>query len=117
MGNRKIVGWEVGIAKTPNAYVGSQNVVFTCRISSFARDSSGDAAAANCSDPNDSSSILQIDIGNFDIKQINVSDTIRIYGFVMGAVRGKNAYGGDVTEALVSGMYINDLTSGYNSTR
>lgn len=106
------------IAKTPNAYAdGITNVVFTCKIISFARDDQGNATAVNCADPNDMSSIVQIDIGNFDIKRINVSDTIRIYGFVMGVFKGKNGFGVEITEAAVSGMYINDLTSGYNSTK
>lgn len=106
------------IVKTPSVYAdGVTNVTFTCRILSFARNDQGDAVAVNCVDPTDMTSILQVDIGNFDIKQININDTIRIFGFVTGVGQGKNGFGADITEALVSGMYINDLTSGYDNAK
>jgi len=106
------------IAKTPSKYAdGVTNVVFTCKILSFARNDQGDAAGLNCADSNDYSSIVQIDAGNFDVSKINADDTVTIYGFVTGVGQGKNAYGGEVTEALVSGMYINDATSGYNNAK
>ncbi len=102
--------------KTPSDYSGKK-VTFTCTVLSFARDSSGNAAAINCADLNDYTSIAQIDTGAYDIKKINQSDTVRIYGIGSGAFTGKNAYGADVTEAGVLGMYINDVTSGYSNSK
>jgi hypothetical protein len=106
------------IAKTPSKYAdGVTNIVFTCKILSFARNDQGDAAGANCVDQNDYSSIVQIDTGNFDISKINADDTVTIYGFLTGVGQGKNSFGGEVTEALISGLYINDETTGYNNAK
>lgn len=102
------------IAKVPSAY-NQQKVTFTCRVASFAKNDNGDAAAINCVDPNDVSSIIQISGSLFDFTQINQGDTVRIYGMGTGAATGKNAFGGDVTEGLVDGLFINDITSGYKN--
>jgi hypothetical protein len=45
--------------------------------------------------------------------KIKQNDTVKFYGLGAGSATGKNAFGGEVSESLVSGMYINDITSGY----
>ncbi len=104
------------LSKAPSDY-NNKTIVFTCDVLSFPKDSSGNATAINCSDPNDYGSIVQIDATVYDVTKINTGDTINIYGQGAGAFTGKNAYGGDVTESLVSGMYINDITSGYSNSK
>lgn len=47
--------------------------------------------------------------------KINQGDTVKIDGLGAGAATGKNAFCGDVTEAVVSGVFINDLPSGYKN--
>jgi len=86
-------------------------------VDGFAKNDQGDAAAINCSDPNNFTSMLQVDGTLFDLTKVNEGDTVRIDGLGAGASTGKNAFGADVTEAVVSGMFINDLTSGYNSIK
>ena len=98
--------------KAPSQYEGKR-VTFTCTVAGFAKDSSGNAAAVNCSDPNDYSSLVQVSTQAFDMTKINQSDTIRFYGLGGGAAQGKNAFGGQVSETVVEAIYINDLTSGY----
>ena len=98
--------------KAPSTYQGKK-VTFTCTVAGFAKDSSGNAAAVNCSDPNDYSSLIQVDTGAFDMTKIQQGDTVRFYGLGMGAASGKNAFGGEVSESLVTGIFINDITSGY----
>lgn len=104
------------LAKVPSAYDG-KTIYFTCTVGSFAKNSSGDATAINCTDPNDFGSIVQIDASGWDLTKINQDDTIRVYGSGTGAASGQNAYGGTVTEATVMGLYINDITSGYNDAQ
>ena len=103
------------LSKEPSNYNG-KTVVFTCTAISFPKDSSGNAAAINCSDPNDYSSILQIDASAFDLTKINAEDAIVVYGVGEGSSTGQNAYGASVSESEVLGMYVNDSTSGYNNT-
>jgi hypothetical protein len=100
------------IAKIPSAYM-DKNLVFTCHITSFVKDYKGDADGFNCSDPNDFSSVIQVSALLFDFTQINQNDTVRIFGDGVSVGTGKNIFGAEVTEALVDGLGINDLTSGY----
>ena len=100
------------IAKVPSAY-NKVTVMFTCKILSFAKDDNGDASAFNCSDPSNIGAIIQVVGPLYDFTQINENDTVRVYGGGQGASTGKNIYGGDVSEAIILGVHINDLTSGY----
>jgi hypothetical protein len=102
------------ITKVPSAYNGKK-IVFTCNVTGFAKNDNGDAAALNCSDPNDYSALLQVGGTLFDLTKINKDDTVKIYGLGAGAAQGKNAFGGAVTEAIVDGLFINDLTTGYKN--
>ncbi|HYT41582.1 MAG TPA: hypothetical protein VEP90_04510 [Methylomirabilota bacterium] len=104
------------IAKVPSAYDGKK-LTFTCEVSSFPKNDNGDAAGINCSDPYDSGSLIQVSGNLFDFTKINQGDTVKIYGLGEGAATGKNAFGGDVTEAVVDGLFINDITTGYNDTK
>ena len=98
--------------KAPSQYNGKK-ITFTCTVAGFAKDSSGNAAAVNCSDPNDFSSIVQVDTSAFDNTKINQDDRVRFYGVGMGSSTGKNAFGGEVSETVVMGLHVNDITSGY----
>lgn len=100
------------IDKVPSAYK-NKKIMFTCRVSSFAKNSEGDAAAINCTDPNNYGAFIQVSGPTYDFTKINEDDTVRIYGIGEGVSTGKNAFGADVTEGIVIGIYINDLTSGY----
>jgi hypothetical protein len=101
------------IAKVPSAYDGKK-VVFTCDVVSFPKDNNGNAAGLNCTDPNDPASIVQVEMGTFDSTvKINSGDTVRVYGIGQGAATGKNAFGGDVIEALILELHLNDTTTGY----
>jgi hypothetical protein len=102
------------IAKVPSAYDGKK-LTFTCDVTSFPKNDSGDAAGINCSDPYDSGSLIQVSGSLFDLTKINQGDTVKIYGLGAGASTGKNAFGADVTEAVVSGLFINDITTGYKN--
>ncbi len=104
------------IAKTPSDYNG-KTIMFNCNIVAFAKNSSGDTAAINCADPNDITSIVQIDTTNFNLHKMNQGDNINIYGMGEGSATGKNAFGTDVSEGIVMGLYINDLTSGYSNSQ
>ena len=96
----------------PSQYNG-QKVTFSCIVSTFAKDDAGDVSAANCQDPQDDSAVVQVDISGLDVTRIHERDTVRFYGVCEGAITGKNVFGGEVTETLVQGMFINDVTSGY----
>ena len=104
------------ISKSPSDY-NNKTIMFTCTVLSFPKDDSGNAAGINCSDPNDYSSIVQIDASNFDLTKINTDDTINVYGLGQGSADGKNAFGTDVSTSLVLGMYVNDVTSGYSNSK
>ena len=98
--------------KAPSTYEGKK-VTFTCIVVGFAKNSNGNATAVNCSDPNDFMSMVQVDTILFDMTKINKNDTVRFYGLCNGSAIGKNAYGGDVSETLITAFGINDITSGY----
>ncbi len=100
------------LCKAPSTYTGKK-VTFTCKVIGFAKDNSGNASAVNCSDVDDYTSIIQVDTILFDMTRINKNDIVRFFGRVSGVATGKNAFGSDVTETIVSGEGINDLTSGY----
>jgi hypothetical protein len=102
------------IAKVPSAYE-NKKVTFTCDVLSFPKDENGNAAGINCSDPNDYSSLVQVQMGAFDqTVKINTNDTVVVYGMGQGAAQGTNAFGGAVTEALVLELHLKDLTTGWS---
>src|SRR5260370_1492551 len=99
------------IAKVPSAYEGKK-VTFTCTVLSFPKDINGNAAGLNCSDPNYYSSLLQVDMGTFDSStNINKNDTVAVYGMVQGSASGTNAFGVQVSEAVVLELHLKDNTT------
>ena len=53
-------------------------------------------------------------MGTFDSSvKINSGDTVNVYGMGQGAATGKNAFGGNVTEAIILELHLNDTTTGY----
>lgn len=105
-----------GIAKDPNSYKG-QTVKFDAVILNFVQDSNGNTAGANVSDPNDYSSFIQIEFTpGLSVKNINKGDTVAVWGQVLGAFSGTNAYGGTITEGAVQEVYLHDTNTGYNDS-
>ena len=104
------------ISKDPSGYKG-KTVKFTAVIANFVQDSSGNTAGANVDDPNDYSSVVQIEFTpSFDISKVNKGDTIEVWGQDLGAFSGTNAYGGTITEGGIQEVYLVDSTSGYSDT-
>ena len=104
------------IYKSPNSYKGKA-IIFTCSVSSFPKDDNGDVVGLNCTDPNDFNSYVQVGIDNknVDVLKINENDSIKVYGMGMGAVKGQNGFGANVTTGAILGLYINDLTTSYKN--
>ncbi len=103
------------IYKSPNSYK-DKSIVFTCSVSGFPKDNNGNVAGLNCNDPNNYGSNVQVAIGSdVDVTKINDNDTIKVYGMGLGAIKGNNAFGAEITTGGVMGLYINDLTTGYRS--
>jgi hypothetical protein len=98
---------------SPSTYDGT-SVTFQATIVNFLQDSSGDTTAMNVSDPNDVTSELYVQLSLYaDVTQMNKGDTITIWGDGQGTVSGKNAFGGTITEAAVTEVYLTDTTTGY----
>jgi cytoskeletal protein RodZ len=93
-----------------------KNVHVICTILAFVKDDSGNTAGANVSDPNDLSSIIQIEFTpGTDITQLNANDTLEVWGLDAGVSSGTNAFGGTVQESAVQAIYMNDQTTGYQA--
>jgi hypothetical protein len=104
------------MADDPSHYNG-ESVAFTGTIDSFLQDSSGDTTAMNVSDPNDPTSTVYVQLSSTaDVTQMSKEDTVMIWGDAQGTVSGKNAFGGTVTQAAVTEVYLTDSTSGYSDT-
>src|SRR6266567_9480546 len=94
-----------------------KNVFFTCTISSFVKDDSGNTAGANVRGT-DTSSFTFIQIGfpaNTDITKLNTGDTLQVWGTDQGVFSGQNALGGTVQEVEVTAAYMTDVTTGYGA--
>ncbi len=104
------------VAKDPNGYKG-KTIKFTAVIADFVQDSNGNTGGANVDDPNDYSSVLQIEFTpSFPLSKVNKEDTIEVWGQGMGAFSGTNAYGGTITEGAVQEVYLVDTTTGFSDT-
>ncbi len=92
-----------------------KDVHFTAQILNFVKDSSGNTAAANVSDPNTFSSIIQVEFpAGIDVSQLNAQDQIEVWGTDDGTATGTNAFGATVHEVAISALYMTDQTTGYN---
>ncbi len=100
--------------KDGNAAKGA-NVFFTCKISSFVKDDSGNTAGANVNGT-DTTTFAVVQVGfpaGTDIGKINAGDTLEVWGTDQGVFSGQNALGGTVQEVGVSAAYLVDVTTGY----
>lgn len=101
------------IAKDPNSYKGTV-VTFTAKVVDFVQDSSGNTSAANISDPDDYSSMIQIAFGPlFEVEKVNKGDIVTVWGKGLGSFNGQNGFGATITEGEVGEVYLTDSTSGY----
>lgn len=102
--------------KDPNAYAG-KTVYFTCTVDNFPKDENGNVSAINCSDPNDFSSNVQVNIkdAGVDITKVNKGDLIQVDALGDGTLSGTNAFGGTIQTAGVTiGIgYFEDKTTGF----
>jgi hypothetical protein len=102
--------------KDSNADKG-KNVFFTCTITSFVKDDSGNTAGANVRGT-DTSSFTVIQVGfpaNIDITKLNTGDTLQVWGTDEGVFSGKNGFGATIQEVEVTALYMMDVTSSYNT--
>jgi hypothetical protein len=90
-------------------------VHFTAVIATLVKDSSGNTAGANVSDPaNEFGKDIQVGFpANTDISKLNTGDTIEVWGIDSGTQSGANAFGATVQEVVVAASYMNDTTTGY----
>ena len=90
-------------------------VHFTAVISTLVKDSSGNTAGANVSDPaNEFGKDIQVGFpANTDISKLNTGDTIEVWGIDGGTQSGANAFGATVQEVVVGASYLTDTTTGY----
>ncbi|MGH2495943.1 MAG: hypothetical protein ACRDIV_14720 [Ktedonobacteraceae bacterium] len=96
--------------------VSGTDVHFTATILSFVKDSNGNTAGANVSDPGSYSGIIQVLFpAGTDITQLNTQDTIEVWGTDEGTFTGTNAFGVTVHEVAVSALYLDDQTTGYTT--
>jgi hypothetical protein len=91
-------------------------VHFTAVIATLVKDSSGNTAGANVSDPaNEFGKDIQVGFpANTDISKLNQGDTIEVWGIDGGTQSGANAFGATVQEVVVVASYLNDTTTGYH---
>src|SRR6266704_1064153 len=100
--------------KDGNAAKGA-NVFFTCKISSFVKDDSGNTAGANVNGT-DTTTFAVVQVGfpaGTDISKVNQGDTLEIWGTDQGVFSGQNALGGTVQEVGITAVYMVDVTTGY----
>lgn len=101
------------IAKDPN-YWKQLPITFNAKIINFVQDSQGNTVAANVSDPNDYSSIIQLQFSILlDISQVNKGDLVTVWGMGLGSFSGQNSYGASINEGAAKESYLKDLTNGY----
>jgi len=102
--------------KDPNAYFGKA-VYFTCIVDNFPKDDNGDVSAINCSDPNDYTSNVHVNIkaAEIDLTKVNKGDLIQVDAVGDGTLEGKNAFGATIyTAGVTIGIgYFEDKTTGF----
>ncbi len=92
-----------------------KDVHFTATILNFVKDDSGNTAGANVDDPN-TTGVVQIAFpGGTDLSQLNVGDTLEVWGTDGGTVSGQNAFGATIQEVVISANYMTDQTTGYQT--
>ena len=100
--------------KNGNADMG-KDVHFTATILNFVKDGSGNTAGANVDDPNTSGVVQVAFPSGTDISQLNVGDTLEVWGTDGGTASGQNAFGATIQEVVIGANYITDQTTGYQT--
>ena len=92
-----------------------KDVHFMARIPTFVKDDSGNSAGANVDDPN-TSGVEQVAFpSGTDLSQLNVGDTLEVWGTDGGTASGQNAFGATIQEVVISAHYLTDQTTGYQT--
>src|SRR2546421_530111 len=93
-----------------------KDVRFTCKISNFVKDDSGNTAGANVDAPDYSSGVVQISFPDgTDLRKLNEGDILTVWGNDGGVFSGQNAFGGTVQEVGVATLYLDDQTTNYQT--
>ena len=93
-----------------------KDVRFTCKISNFVKDDSGNTAGANVDAPDYSSGVVQISFPDgTDLSKLNEGDILTVWGNDGGVFSGQNAFGGTVQEVGIGTLYLTDQTTNYQT--
>ncbi len=104
------------LAADPAATAG-KGVAFTGVITQFAVDSTGGATAMYVSDPGAPTPVVLVQISVYDDPtQLNIGDTVVIWGDAAGDVDFENTVGEPTDVSEVEEVYLSDRTSGYQDT-
>lgn len=92
-----------------------EDVHFLSKILSFVKDSDGNTAGANVSDPYSYSiSVIQVLFTpGTDITRLNGGDTLEVWGNNEGVFSGTNAFGVTIQEVAIAARYMFDQTTNY----
>jgi hypothetical protein len=88
---------------------------FTSTIVNFVKDASGNTGGANVSSPDGTSIIQVIFTPGTDLSQLNVGDTLEVWGTNMGVFSGSNAFGSTIQEVGIQANYMTDQTTDYQA--
>lgn len=101
------------IVNNPATYNG-RAIRFSARTINFLQDASGITTAMNVTDPNDPSSVLYVQLSpGADPTKMNKGDMITVWGFGVGTLSAKNAFGAAIIAPAVSEIYLSDAKTGY----
>jgi hypothetical protein len=92
-----------------------KDVHFIGTILNFVKDSNGNTAATNVTDPDTIGSVIQVGFpAGTDVSQLNTGDRLEVWGTDQGTATGTNAFGATVHEVVISALYMSDQTTGYS---
>ena len=101
------------LATDPGSYA-DRTVAFSGVIKTFVLDSSGGALAMYVSEPTDPSTVVLIQLSEYDdVTRIDTGDTVVIWGNATGRVDYANTLGQPPEVTNVDEAYLTDSTSGY----
>jgi hypothetical protein len=92
-----------------------KDVHFTATILNFVKDDSGNTAGANVDDPNTTGVVQNAFPSGTDLSQLNVGDSLEVWGTDGGTASGQNAFGATIQEVVIAANYITDKTTGYQT--
>ena len=92
-----------------------KDVHFITTILNFVKDSSGNTAGANVTDPTTIGSIIQVEFpAGTNVDQLNAQDRLEVWGTDGGTYTGANGFGATIHEVVISALYMSDQTTGYS---